>query len=43
MSNTNALQTGSALRKSAQEVEIDHLLAEEFNCDPSFEERFLKA
>ena len=43
MSNTNALQTGSVLRKSAQEVEIDHLLAEEFNCDPSFAERFVTA
>jgi hypothetical protein len=43
MSNTNALQTGSVLRKSAQEVEIDHLLAEEFICDPSFAERFITA
>lgn len=31
------------LRKSSQEVEIDHLLAEEFECDPSFGERFLSA
>jgi hypothetical protein len=30
-------------RKSAQEVEIDHLLAEEFSCDPTFVERFLLA
>ncbi|MBK1623217.1 hypothetical protein [Afifella marina] len=29
------------LRKSAQEVEIDHLLAEEFCCDLTFGERFL--
>lgn len=28
-------------RKSVQEVEIDHLLAEEFACDPSFAQRFL--
>ncbi|WP_131196049.1 hypothetical protein [Lichenihabitans psoromatis] len=31
------------LRKSAQEVEIDHLLAEEFACDPAFSARFLAA
>lgn len=31
------------VRKSAQEVEIDHLLAEEFHCDPSFGARFLSA
>lgn len=31
------------LRKSAQEVEIDHLLAEEFSCDPGFAERFIAA
>ncbi|RUM95119.1 hypothetical protein EET67_25110 [Pseudaminobacter arsenicus] len=31
------------LRKSAQEVEIDHLLAEEFSCDASFAGRFLSA
>lgn len=31
------------LRKSAQEVEIDHLLAEEFKCDSSFAERFMEA
>ncbi|MFC3205627.1 hypothetical protein ACFOHJ_05335 [Aquamicrobium soli] len=31
------------LRKSAQEVEIDHLLAEEFCCDPTFAGRFLSA
>lgn len=30
-------------RKSSQEVEIDHLLEEEFLCDPSFGERFLGA
>jgi len=29
------------LRKSSQEVEIDHLLAEEFCCDPGFADRFL--
>ncbi|WOS65840.1 hypothetical protein [Sinorhizobium fredii] len=28
-------------RKSVQEVEIDHLLAEEFACDPLFAHRFL--
>jgi hypothetical protein len=33
----------SVLRKPSQEVEIDHLLAEEFACDPSFGQRFLKA
>ena len=32
-----------ALRKSAQEVEIDHLLAEEFSCAPTFAERFIEA
>ena len=31
------------LRKSAQEVEIDHLLAEEFACDSGFVARFLSA
>lgn len=31
------------LRKSAQEVEIDHLLAEELACDPAFVGRFLEA
>jgi hypothetical protein len=31
------------VRKSSQEVEIDHLLAEEFTCDPSFVERFVAA
>lgn len=30
-------------RKAAQEVEIDHLLAEEFCCDPGFGARFLAA
>ena len=30
-------------RKSAQEVEIDHLLAEEFGCDPGFAARFAQA
>lgn len=30
-------------RKSTQEVEIDHLLAEEFSCDASFVGRFLSA
>ena len=30
-------------RKSSQEVEIDHLLAEEFHCDPKFSARFAKA
>ncbi len=30
-------------RKSAQEVEIDRLLAEEFACDPGFAARFLSA
>ena len=30
-------------RKSAQEVEIDRLLAEEFACDPGFAGRFLSA
>jgi hypothetical protein len=29
------------VRKSAQDVEIDHLLAEEFFCDPSFADRFM--
>ena len=43
MSNISALQAGSDLRKSAQEAEIDHLLAEEFSCDPSFAERFVTA
>lgn len=28
-------------RKSSQEVEIDHLLAEEFKCDPEFARKFL--
>ena len=28
-------------RKSVQEVEIDHLLAEEFACDQLFAQRFL--
>ncbi|WP_316015187.1 hypothetical protein [Roseobacter sp. HKCCA0434] len=31
------------IRKSAQEVEIDHLLAEEFCCDRDFARRFLDA
>ncbi|BCG92583.1 hypothetical protein [Mesorhizobium sp. 131-2-1] len=31
------------IRKAAQEVEIDHLLAEEFYCDPAFGQRFLAA
>ncbi|MQT11483.1 hypothetical protein [Segnochrobactrum spirostomi] len=31
------------LRKLAQEVEIDHLLSEEFACDPGFLPRFLAA
>ena len=31
------------LRKMAQEVEIDHLLAEEFACDPEFCVRFISA
>lgn len=31
------------MRKSSQEIEIDHLLAEEFSCDPSFAERFASA
>lgn len=35
--------TIAPLRKSAQEVEIDHLLAEEFACDPAFGSRFLAA
>jgi len=30
-------------RKSAKEVEIDHLLAEEFLCDPDFADRFAAA
>ena len=30
-------------RKASQEVEIDHLLAEEFCCDPDFLSRFLAA
>ena len=30
-------------RKSSQEVEIDHLLAEEFECDPNISERFATA
>jgi hypothetical protein len=38
-----AMTTMDVLRKSAQEVEIDHLLAEEFSCDPSFAERFVAA
>jgi hypothetical protein len=38
-----AISTDSVLRKSAQEAEIDHLLAEEFSCDPSFAERFIEA
>jgi len=29
------------LRKPSQEVEIDHLLEEEFKCDPSFANRFV--
>ena len=31
------------LRKASQEIEIDHLLAEEFECDPGFGARFLAA
>lgn len=31
------------IRKSSQEVEIDHLLAEEFSCDPAFARRFAEA
>lgn len=31
------------VRKSSQEVEIDHLLAEEFCCDPTFARRFVSA
>ena len=31
------------LRKASQEVEIDHLLAEEFYCDPNFLVRFAEA
>lgn len=31
------------LRKSSQEVELDHLLAEEFACDPGFVRRFMQA
>ena len=31
------------LSKAAQEVEIDHLLAEEFMCDPAFGQRFFAA
>ncbi len=30
-------------RKSSQEIEIDHLLAEEFSCDPKFSARFATA
>ena len=30
-------------RKASQEVEIDQLLAEEFECDPGFAERFANA
>lgn len=37
------ISTDAVLRKSAQEAEIDHLLAEEFSCDPSFAERFIEA
>lgn len=40
MSNEGGVEV---LRKSAQEVQIDHLLAEEFSCDPSFVGRFLLA
>jgi hypothetical protein len=32
-----------SLRKSSQEVELDHLLAEEFACDPHFISRFFQA
>ena len=35
--------TTRARRKSPQETEIDHLLAEEFHCDPVFSERFAAA
>lgn len=35
--------TTPAPRKSPQETEIDHLLAEEFHCDPVFSERFAAA
>ena len=37
---TNTDQTP---RRPSQEVEIDHLLAEEFNCDPGFGSRFATA
>ena len=30
-------------RKPSQEIEIDHLLAEEFHCDPAFSARFAEA
>ncbi len=34
-------EVASSLRRSVQEVEIDHLLAEEFACDQAFAEAFL--
>ena len=37
---TNTDQTP---QRSSQEVEIDHLLDEEFNCDPGFGSRFAAA
>ena len=35
--------TDQTLRRPSREVEIDHLLAEEFNCDPGFGSRFAAA
>ena len=35
--------SSSSGRKASQEVEIDHLLAEEFECDPGFADRFAGA
>lgn len=37
------MKSEEAPRKSSQEVELDHLLAEEFACDPGFVSRFLSA
>ncbi len=37
------MRTNGITRKSSQEVQIDHLLAEEFECDPNFAERFATA
>jgi hypothetical protein len=42
MPNKNTIKSDPILRKSAQEVELDNLLAEEFSCDRSFAARFIK-